>query len=205
MSPAAKATRAVLWLLVVSVAAWVSWNINQKTGEAVWWPAPAVVVGFVAYLLGRRMSGGRGLRAQVQRDIANGEAEERVFEITSAIVFPEIEDEGAVVFFLSGERVYCLSGQRVSRVVRDDTMASQQVQEPDGLRPVESAHVSVRSGTMQTSQPSFDQRQQSSNHRTPRGTHVAPTTEPAGHHKIAARDWGTASTKAPRPHPVSGT
>lgn len=128
VSPTAKITRAVLWLLVVAPAALVSWNINQKTGGAAWWPAPAAVVGLLAYFVGSRMSGGRGLRAQVQDDLRNGEVEERVIEVTAAAIFPEIEDEGAVVFLLSGERVFCLSGQRVCRVVRDDVMASRLIE-----------------------------------------------------------------------------
>jgi hypothetical protein len=130
VSPAAKVTRAVLWLLVVAIVALVlvSWNINQKTGEIVWWPVSVIAAGIAVYLIGIRMSGGSGLRAQVQNDLKNGEAEERFFEMKAAAIFPEIEDEGPVVFLLSGERVYCLSGQRVSRLVRDHTMASQLVE-----------------------------------------------------------------------------
>ena len=158
VSPASKVTRAVLWLLFVAVAALVPWNINQKTGGATWWPLPAAVVGLLAYFVGGRMSGGRGLRSQVQDDLRKGEAEERLFEITAAAFFPEVEDEGPVVFLLSGDSVYCLSGQRVGRLVRDGTMASQLV---ESLAPVSRRVLGLRSRgerlTLQRAEVTFAQ------------------------------------------------
>jgi hypothetical protein len=128
MSPFGAIVRALLWVLVVIFAALWAKNINRLTGGLTWWPIPALLAGAGSYWLGVRMSGGRALRSKVRQDLQHGMAEEREFQLTDACMFPEVEDEGPVVFLLSGGRVYCLSGQEVSRQVSGGLIGSKVVE-----------------------------------------------------------------------------
>lgn len=128
ISPFGAIGRVFLWGLVVTVTALWAKNINRLTGGLAWWPIAALLSGAGTYWLGVRMSGGRALRSKVRQDLQHGMAEEREFQLTDAVMFPEMEDEGPVVFLLSEGRVYCLSGQEVSRLLSGGLIGSKVVE-----------------------------------------------------------------------------
>jgi hypothetical protein len=99
------------------------------------------------FIWSKRFTGGSDLRGRIRKDLRQGEVEDRVFNLRHVVVFPEAEDEGPILFFRDGPKVYVLSGQRMTRLAKDGLPRENVVV---SIAPISERIVGLKSGGAKT-------------------------------------------------------
>ena len=118
VSPVTSAARAVLFLVVLGAVGWVLRSVQIAATEVGFpvWAVVTAALGSALYRRAGRWTGGRELRGRIRDDLSGGEMSVHVIRVAEAVVAPEIEDEGPVVFIRDEDgTVLFFAGQEVGR------------------------------------------------------------------------------------------